>query len=213
MKVEVVRSRRRRKTVQARRVGDILRVSVPATMSKVEEQRWVDKMVERATRRQGTEATDLAARAREVASRLGLSSPACIRWVDNQQSRWGSCTPRDGTVRISSRLAGEPLWVLDYVIVHELAHLDVPGHGQDFWELVSRYPLAERARGFLMARSLGDPGASDSDSDTGDGDGAERDGSGAGAWPGPGQGQVGEAQDDWGWATCPGGAAELTGVA
>jgi hypothetical protein len=51
-------------------------------------------------------------------------------------------------------LASEPGWVLDYVIVHELAHLDVPRHGPAFWSIVNRYPRAERARGFLMARGL-----------------------------------------------------------
>ena len=76
------------------------------------------------------------------------------RSVDNQAWRWGSCTPSDGAVRISSRLAREPGWVLDYVIVHELAHLLVASHGQAFWALVNRYPRTERARGFLMARGL-----------------------------------------------------------
>jgi hypothetical protein len=42
-----------------------------------------------------------------------------------------------------------PGWVVDYVLVHELAHLLVPGHGPRFWELVSGYPKAERARGYL----------------------------------------------------------------
>jgi predicted metal-dependent hydrolase len=77
-----------------------------------------------------------------------------IRWVENQEWRWGSCTPADGAVRISSRVAAEPSWVLDYVIVHELAHLDVPCHDAAFWRIVNRYPKAERARGFLMARGL-----------------------------------------------------------
>jgi predicted metal-dependent hydrolase len=74
--------------------------------------------------------------------------------VDNQEWRWGSCTPADGAVRISSRVAAEPSWVLDYVIVHELAHLDAPSHDAAFWQIVNRYPKAERARGFLMARGL-----------------------------------------------------------
>ncbi|MGH9093556.1 MAG: M48 metallopeptidase family protein, partial [Acidimicrobiales bacterium] len=84
----------------------------------------------------------------------GLPSPASIAWSDRQEWRWGSCTPAHGSVRISSRLAREPQWVLDYVIVHELAHLAEPGHGRRFWRLVERYPLTERARGFLIARAL-----------------------------------------------------------
>jgi len=158
MEVEVVRSRRRRKTIQARRVGNVLRVSIPAHFSPAEEQRWVNEMLRRTERRQRPQSTDLEARARRLADRLGLERPAEIRWVDNQQSRWGSCTPAQGTIRISSKLAGEPSWVLDYVIVHELAHLHVGGHGKAFWRLVDRYPLAERARGFLIARGLGEPG-------------------------------------------------------
>jgi predicted metal-dependent hydrolase len=78
--------------------------------------------------------------------------PDTIRWVDNQEWRWGSCTPADRAIRISSRLVREPPWVLDYVIVHEMAHLLVHGHGPAFWDVVGRYPLTERARGFLLAR-------------------------------------------------------------
>ena len=152
MKVEVVRSARRRKTVQARAVNGVLRVSIPASMTKVEEDRWVNEMLRRIERRQATDAIDLDRRAKELAARFRLPVPDSIRWVTNQEWRWGSCTPADGAVRISSRLVGEPGWVLDYVIVHELAHLRVRGHGHAFWELVHRYSRAERARGFLMAR-------------------------------------------------------------
>jgi predicted metal-dependent hydrolase len=157
MKVEVVRSRRRHKTVQARQVGDVVRVSVPASMSRAEEERWVNEMVRRISRRQHSTSLDLHQRAHALAGKFGFAAPTSTRWVDNQLFRWGSCTPGDGTIRISSRLAKEPPWVLDYVIVHELAHLHVSGHGQAFWELVNRYPLAERARGFLMARGVEDP--------------------------------------------------------
>ncbi len=157
MQVEVVRSRRRKKTVQARQVGDVVRVSVPATMSRAEEERWVNEMVRRISRRQHLAGFDLHERARALAAKFGLAHPTSTRWVDNQLFRWGSCTPADGTIRISSRLAKEPQWVLDYVIVHELAHLHVSGHGRAFWDLVNRYPLAERARGFLIARGVEDP--------------------------------------------------------
>ncbi|MBV9661403.1 MAG: M48 family metallopeptidase [Acidimicrobiales bacterium] len=157
MKVEVVRSPRRRKTVQARLVGGVMRLSIPAGMSRAEEERWTAVMTRRMERRRSAEHIDLARRARDLAARLDLRTPASIRWVDNQESRWGSCTPSERTIRISSKLAQEPAWVLDYVIVHELAHLTVPGHGSRFWALVGRYPLAERARGFLMARSMEPP--------------------------------------------------------
>ena len=157
MKVEVVRSARRRKTVQARKVGDVLQVSVPATLTRAEEEHWVNEMLRRAERREKMAGVDLAGRAQRLASRFGLTAPESIRWADNQDSRWGSCTPGDGTVRISSKLVAEPLWVLDYVIVHELAHLHVRAHGKPFWHLVNRYPLAERARGFLIARGMDEP--------------------------------------------------------
>ncbi|MDQ2754890.1 MAG: M48 family metallopeptidase [Actinomycetota bacterium] len=124
-------------------------------------------MLDRLDRRSTTDGIDLCRRADRLAHRFGLKAPVTIRWVDNQAWRWGSCTPSLGTVRISSRLAKEPDWVLDYVIVHELAHLDFGGHGPQFWDLVGRYPLAERARGFLIARGL-DP--EDVGDDWGDGE-------------------------------------------
>ena len=154
MKVEIVRSPRRRKTVQAREVNGVLRVSIPATMTKADEERWVAEMMRRMQRRLRADGVDLERRAEQLAARYRLRRPASIRWVDNQEWRWGSCTPSDGAVRISSRVAAEPAWVLDYVIVHELAHLEVARHDAAFWLLVNRYPKAERARGFLMARGL-----------------------------------------------------------
>ena len=154
MKVEVVRSPRRRKTIQARQVGGVLRVSIPATMTKAEEEHWVAVMLRRMERKEATREIDLEERAKVLAERHSLPMPDSIRWVDNQEWRWGSCTPVDRAIRISSRLAAEPPWVLDYVIVHEMTHLVVHGHGPVFWDVVNRYPLSERARGFLMARGL-----------------------------------------------------------
>jgi predicted metal-dependent hydrolase len=152
--VEVVRSKRRRRTVQAEQVGDTVRISIPAVMSKAEEEHWVAVMVRRFERRIAAAEDDLSARAEGLARDYGLPTPTSIRWVGNQMRRWGSCTPVDGSVRISDRLARYPTWVLDYVIVHELAHLVEPGHGKAFHSLVDRYPKAERARGFLMGVDL-----------------------------------------------------------
>ncbi len=153
-RVEVVRSAKRRKTISARQVGDVLRVSIPASMTKADEEHWVNEMVRRMERKTASAEVDLAERAAILARRYGLPEPASIRWVDNQQHRWGSCTIADRSIRISSRVAGFPAWVLDYVIVHELAHLQVADHSPAFWRLVARYPLAERATGFLMAKGL-----------------------------------------------------------
>lgn len=167
MRVEVIRSARRRKTVQARLVDGVLRVSVPATMSRADERRWVEEMTRRIERRSVSKSIDLEQRADQLASRYGLPRPRSIRWAARQAWRWGSCTPADGTVRITSRLAGEPEWVLDYVIVHELAHLRVAAHNKEFWALVRRYPQAERARGFLIARSTPLPDGSQEPSSDG----------------------------------------------
>jgi predicted metal-dependent hydrolase len=83
------------------------------------------------------------------------ADPTSVRWVDNQRSRWGSCTPADRTIRLSSRLQSMPEWVVDYVLVHELAHLVEAGHNDRFWALVARYPQAERARAWLDGYSAG----------------------------------------------------------
>jgi len=157
MDVEVVRSKKRRKTVSAQMVDGRLRVSIPSWMSKADEQRHVDDMVRRMTRRRESSSIDIVGRTRLLARRYDLPEPASVRFVDNQVTRWGSCTPVDRSIRLSSRLAGFPAWVLDYVIVHELAHLVELRHNARFHALVARYPKAERATGFLIAKGL-DPG-------------------------------------------------------
>jgi hypothetical protein len=98
---------------------------------------------------------DLARRAADLSNRyLDGIRPADIGWVTNQKSRWGSCSPDEGVIRISLALVDYPSWVRDYVIVHELAHLLVADHSPEFWELVNRYPFTERARGFLIAKGM-----------------------------------------------------------
>ena len=154
MEVEVVRSTRRRKTIQAHMVGGVLQVAIPAACTAEEEAHWVGVMVKRFERRRSTSAVRLGERAAKLSADHHLPRPASIRWADNQNTLWGSCTPVDRTIRISSRLAEFPRWVLDYVIVHELAHLVVVGHGPAFNALVDRYPLAERARGYLIAKGI-----------------------------------------------------------
>jgi hypothetical protein len=152
--VEVRRSRKRRRTVSAYREDDRVVVMIPARLSAKEEREWVSKMLERlerSERRRRPDDAGLKRRAADLSNRYlgGLARPATVRWVDNQNSRWGSCTPADRTIRISTRLQGMPAWVIDYVLVHELAHLIESGHTAAFWGWVDRYPKAERAKGFL----------------------------------------------------------------
>lgn len=158
--VEVRRSRRRRRTVSAYRDDDgTVVVLLPARMTKAEEQEWVATMVarlEKSERRSRPSDTALARRAETLSQRYleGLARPASVRWVDNQQHRWGSCTPADRTIRLSDRLQGMPSWVIDYVLLHELAHLLEKNHTKAFWRMVDRLPKAERARGFLEGVAL-----------------------------------------------------------
>ena len=160
--VEIVRSARRRRTISARIEGDRLILQVPAGLSPSEEQAWAEKLGSRilATRRRRelNQDGDLAARARELNERFfeGRLQFADVRYVTNQQHRFGSCTPSQGTIRISDRVAKLPPWVRDAVLVHELAHLAEANHSRRFWKLANRYPLMERARGYLMAIGLDD---------------------------------------------------------
>ena len=152
--IEVRRSRRRRRTVSAYREGGRTIVLIPDRFTKAEERQWVATMVERLAkgdqRRRPSDA-QLSRRAAELSRQHlgGRARPTRIRWVTNQNSRWGSCTPADGSIRISTRLQGMPSYVIDYVLLHELAHLLAANHGPDFWALLDGYPQLERARGYL----------------------------------------------------------------
>jgi predicted metal-dependent hydrolase len=162
-KVEVRRSQRRRRTVNARMEGDTLIVMIPAKMTRAEEKHWVAEMQRKLLRRIETlpalpvKASDeaLLSRCAQLAAKYldDDATPASVRWVPPMRTRWASCTPVDATIRVSERLRDVPSWVLDYVLVHELAHLRVPGHNAEFWALVQRYPKAERAIGFLEGLS------------------------------------------------------------
>jgi hypothetical protein len=146
--------------VTAFRERDTIVVLIPQRMSKADEETFVHDMVKRVLAREarasaprGDEA--LAARARELATTYlapvldHVPEPAGVLWVANQQQRWGSCTPSTRLIRLSNRLQPMPGWVVDYVLLHELAHLIEPTHSDQFWWLVSRYPAAEKAKGYL----------------------------------------------------------------
>lgn len=156
--VEVRRSKRRRRTVSAYRDGDKVVVMIPASMTSRQEAEWVQTMVsrlEKAEARRRPSDEQLLKRATDLSDQYlgGLAKPESVRWAENQKSRWGSCTPGDRSIRLSSRLQGMPSWVVDYVLIHELAHLLEHGHDARFWAWVDKYPKAERAKGYLLGFS------------------------------------------------------------
>ncbi|MQA11208.1 MAG: DUF45 domain-containing protein [Pseudonocardiaceae bacterium] len=161
-RVEVRRSKRRKRTVTAYLDGDALVVLIPARMSRAEEEHWVAEMQRKllrgeSRRRSPARESDAALllRCSELNEKYlnGRSVPTSVRWVRPMRTRWASCTPTEGTIRISERLRDAPAWVLDYVLVHELAHLRVAAHNAQFWSLVRKYPRTERAIGYLEGLS------------------------------------------------------------
>lgn len=153
--VDVIRSSKRKRTVQAALREGRIRVMVPTGLDPDQEARLVSELAEKVSSKARSSQVDLPKRAKQLARKYRLPEPTSIEWSTRQMQRWGSCTPEQGRIRISSRLATMPPWVLDSVIVHELAHLEVPGHGPDFQHLVERYELTERAKGYLIAMSEG----------------------------------------------------------
>lgn len=160
--VVVRRSARRRRTVAAFWEDGNAVVAIPASFTQAQEREWVRRMLDKLRkqgerRAQGTGRrrpsgdAELAAHAAELSAKYlgGRSVPTSVRWVSNQNSRWGSATPADGSIRLSDKLKPMPQWVIDYVLLHELAHLLVAGHNAAFWRLLEAYPETQRAKAFL----------------------------------------------------------------
>lgn len=147
---------RRRRTVSLKSEGGRLVMLVPAGLRRQDEVDLARTMLTKLQRRQhrlaraGSDEA-LLARALRLRARYlpAVPAPAQVRWADDQNSRWGSCTSVDATIRISTQLREMPDWVVDHVLLHELAHLLHPDHGPGFAELMAGCPRSERARGFL----------------------------------------------------------------
>lgn len=160
--MEIVRSPNRRKTISAERRGRKVVVLLPAGLTRAEERRWVRTMVERLSIRERLErvnaSSDLERRARDLNERYfgGRLRWKSIHYVKEARSMYASCTPEDRTIRVSERVAELPGWVRSYVVMHELAHIRIPEHTPHFWRVVRRYPMTERARGYLLALGYGD---------------------------------------------------------
>ncbi len=158
--VEVRISKRRKKTSEAKWVGGRIVVSLPAHLDVESRQKTIDWLVERLLTRHrlqsGLDDDGLLARAVELSDRyLAGAKPVSVRWVTNQTARWGSCSYYSGHIRVSHRLRVVPDWVLDSVLVHEVAHLTYPDHSPAFHKLAGAYPRHEEAGVFLAGYGLG----------------------------------------------------------
>jgi hypothetical protein len=158
--VEVRTSTRRRKTSSAQWQGGRIVVSLPAHLRGAERDETITWLVQRlmvkrpGVRSLGDEA--LMARANELSDRyLGGVRPVSVRWVTNQSARWGSCSWHSKEIRISHRLRDVPEWVLDAVLVHELAHLAHPDHSPAFHRLADHFPRHTDAALFLAGYGMG----------------------------------------------------------
>ena len=154
------RSARRRRTLSARMEGTSVLVMVPLGMSKAGQDRQVMELVDKVTnsdarRRHHDSDEELTRRAHRLCQKYlnprvnDVVEPESVRWVSNQNTRWGSCTPSTGQIRLSDRMIGFPDWVIDHVLAHELCHLVEDHHNQRFYELLAGFPSTERAEGFL----------------------------------------------------------------
>ena len=153
--IRILATRRRRRTVAARLRSGVLELMVPDSMPQAERERWAEAMrkrLERRLKRSLPNDERLERRARALNERLFGGR---LRWTSigfGEMSRqWGSCAFTVGEIRIANRAARLPDWVLDYLLVHEMAHLQHSDHGAGFHEMEDRYELTERAKGYLMA--------------------------------------------------------------
>lgn len=156
--VTIIRSPRRKKTIQTKYANGQLWIYLPAGMRPNEEKKWIERMIEKSNRWERNAALKesdswLLQRAHHINQKYfnGILQSYSIYFVTNQHSRFGSCTSVDRTIRISERVKTMPAWVQEYVILHEMAHLVFPDHSKKFWDLVNQYKLAERAKGYLIA--------------------------------------------------------------
>lgn len=162
--IRVRRSAKRQKTISAAWKDGTMVVSVPAALTHEVERTLVLDMVKKLERKMARVAAPdhdavLWERARAMDQELfaGLAAPSAVRWVTNQNTRWGSASLRSRRIRLSDRLRTMPQYVQDYVLAHELAHLVEPrdGHGPRFKAALARYPRVHDANTFLAGVSHG----------------------------------------------------------
>ena len=160
----VIRSSRRKRTLHAYRQNGVIEIHIPDRLSRRQEFEVIPEMIDLVLKRENRlrksdsallELSDLL-----LAEFLPEFNerPISVTWRVMRE-RWGSCTTVDKTIRISERLNTAPDYALRYVLFHELIHLRIAGHGDDFHELLARYPDKDRAEAFLEGYEAGSVGS------------------------------------------------------
>lgn len=159
--VRLVSSTRRKKTIAYGMRDGVIELVVPSRTPDTEiirVGRGVIKKVKDQQRRARSKRSDPALYERALhLARVWLGSevmPSSVVWSDRQTTLWGSCTVSTGAIRISTMLHQMPQWVIDGVLIHELAHLKYANHGQQFKDLTRRYPRMVEVDAFLNGVSF-----------------------------------------------------------
>jgi len=161
MEVKIIRSRRRKRSVGARLVNDLLLINAPLMLAQEKLDQIISGFKLKFARQKLKNELDkeknildltCALNKQYFDNKLKIES---VEYVTNQNSRFGCCNYRTAKIRISHKIGLLPQWVRKYVLIHEMAHLIEPNHSRAFWDIVYRYKLTERARGYLMAASVG----------------------------------------------------------
>ena len=166
MEIKIIRSSRRKKTVSTREINGVIQLYLPLGVSRKKELeyiQWARKRVESGRRKKELKEKNAGKQLERLAEKFNreyfeakLSWEGIIYSTAQNAHMFGICDINKKTIRISDRLLKMPKFVHDYVLIHELTHLKIPGHGHNFWEIVNRYPKTERARGYLMAVGMSD---------------------------------------------------------
>ena len=160
MEVKIIRSKRRRRSVGARLVNDLLLINAPLALSQEHLDKIISSFKLKFARQKLKTELDKEKNLLDLARALNKEyfdnklKIESIEYATNQNSRFGCCNYRAAKIRISHKIGRMPNWVRKYVLIHEMAHLIQPNHSRAFWDIVCRYKLTERARGYLMAASI-----------------------------------------------------------
>ncbi|MBM3690510.1 MAG: DUF45 domain-containing protein [Actinobacteria bacterium] len=160
--IEIRRSKKRTRSVAAWRESGRLIISVPARMSRKEIDTHIIELTSRIISAEqvmgDSELIDLSELLinQFLQPEFDQLRPVSVTWSARQRELHGSCTSVDRTIRISKRIATAPPYVIEVVLLHELAHLLHHDHNNNFYQLVKRHPLYEQAEAFLAGMSHAD---------------------------------------------------------